>query len=133
MGKDLEIGVPRNSEIQCETHPSEHDYTKLAETKVAKCEKEPQNDGYLGSLRNNVINESSAQANNILDTQLAARVTQAPSSFSKLSEVQDKTSTELPYVELSLKRLRSIGESRSATQDDRNVLRRSDLSAFSRC
>lgn len=47
----------------------------------------------------------------------------------------DNTSTDdskIYVVELSLKRLRGVGESGITFQDDRNVLRRSELSAFSR-
>ncbi|WOL04658.1 two-component response regulator-like PRR73 isoform X1 [Canna indica] len=138
MGKDLEIGVCRSSEYG--THPSDQDRTKLTDTKVDDLsEKETKNEGCLGSLPNNAFDESSAQAANQItaianssDTQVA-RAIQRPSSFSKISEGQDKASKDLPSLELSLKRLRSIRESGTATQDDRNVLRRSDLSAFSRC
>ncbi|KAL5711155.1 hypothetical protein ACHQM5_021644 [Ranunculus cassubicifolius] len=53
---------------------------------------------------------------------------------SKVLEIKDKSKPasddiELPSLELSLKRLRDVATS---AHDDRNVLRRSDLSAFSR-
>ncbi|KAG6511917.1 hypothetical protein ZIOFF_029996 [Zingiber officinale] len=123
------IGLHTNSEMQSENQPDEQDCNKLAETKFEKLsEKESKNEGCLGTLRNNGLDESSAQAATRLDNQTISRVI----GFSKISEAQDRTSTDLPSVELSLKRLRSIGEGATATQDDRNVLRRSDVSAFSR-
>ncbi|KAJ8466734.1 hypothetical protein OPV22_029286 [Ensete ventricosum] len=128
MVKDLETRVHRTLEMQYETHQFE-DCIKLTK-------------GCLGSLCNNVLDEPSSQAANpigvtanISDTQVLTTVIQAPSGFSKFSEGQDKinyTSVDLPSLELSLKRLRSIGGSRTATQVDRNVLRHSNMSAFSR-
>lgn len=133
MGKDLEIGLHTNLEMQSENHPNEQDCDKLAETKFEKLsEKESKNEGCLGTLRNNGLDESSAQAATRFDNQTISRAIQSPSCFSKILEAQDRTSTDLPSVELSLKRLRSIGEGATPTQDDRNVLRRSDVSAFSR-
>ncbi|XP_074575488.1 two-component response regulator-like PRR37 isoform X2 [Curcuma longa] len=129
----LEIGLHTNSEIQSEYHRNEQDFTKLAETKVEKLsEKESKNEGCMGTLQNNGLDVSSAQVAARLGNQTITRDIQSPSWFSKISEAQDRTSIDLPSVELSLKRLRSIVEGATATQDDRNVLRRSDLSAFSR-
>lgn len=50
------------------------------------------------------------------------------------SELDNTSSNDskLCVVERSLKRLRGLGESGITSQDDRNVLRRSELSAFSR-
>ncbi|KAK1257195.1 Two-component response regulator-like PRR73 [Acorus gramineus] len=49
-----------------------------------------------------------------------------------VSSHTNEDAKELPSLELSLKRLRSFGESATDAPDDRNVLKRSDLSAFSR-
>nr|XP_009386543.1 PREDICTED: two-component response regulator-like PRR73 isoform X1 [Musa acuminata subsp. malaccensis] len=143
MGKDLEIGVCRAPEMQNETNPSEQHCTKQTDTIVDKLSaKDPKNEGLLSTLCNNLFDDSSAQAANLTgaidnssDTQVATGAIQTLSGFSKISEGQNKinyTSKDLLPLELSLKRLRSIGESGTATQDDRNVVRRSDLSAFSR-
>ncbi|URE44871.1 Two-component response regulator-like PRR73 [Musa troglodytarum] len=143
MGKYLEIGVCRAPEMQNETNPSEQHRTKQTDTTVDKLSaKDAKNEGFLSTLCSNLFDDSSAQAANLTgaidnssDTQVANRAIQTPSGFSKISEGQDKinyTSTDLLSLELSLKRLRSIGERGTATQDDRNVVRRSDLSAFSR-
>ncbi|RWW40499.1 hypothetical protein BHE74_00054084 [Ensete ventricosum] len=144
MGKDLEIGVCRAPEMQIETNPSEQHCSKQTDTTVDKLSaKDPKNEGFLSTLRSNLCDDSSAQAANLTgvianssDTQVATGAIQTPSGFSKISEDQDKinyTSKDLLSLELSLKRLRSIGKSGTATQDDRNVVRRSDMSAFSRC
>ncbi|KAK7393598.1 hypothetical protein VNO78_22156 [Psophocarpus tetragonolobus] len=53
----------------------------------------------------------------------------------KSSDVENKgtdNDEELPSLELSLKRLRGVKDAGITIQDDRNVLRRSDQSAFSR-
>ncbi|RZR93150.1 hypothetical protein BHM03_00021578 [Ensete ventricosum] len=106
-------------EMQYETHSTEQDFTKLAGKKMEKLpEKDSKNEGHLGTFHNDLFNEP-----------------KAPSGFSKAIEVEDKINhtSNLPSIELSLKRLRSIGDSGTANQDGRNVLRRLELSAFSRC
>lgn len=53
----------------------------------------------------------------------------------KPSDIENKVindNEELPSLELSLKRLRGVKDAGITIQDERNVLRRSDLSAFSR-
>ncbi|CAD5162987.1 unnamed protein product [Musa acuminata subsp. malaccensis] len=140
MIKDLEIRGHRTLEMQYETHQIEQDCIKLTNTKAGNLsETDPKIKGCLGALCNNVLDEPSSNpigvTANSSDTRVLTTVIQAPSGFSKFSEGQDKinyTSVDLPSLELSLKRLRSIGESRTATQVDRNVLRHSDMSAFSR-
>ncbi|KAE8689756.1 Two-component response regulator-like APRR7 [Hibiscus syriacus] len=55
--------------------------------------------------------------------------------LSKISDGNDKTindSKELPSIELGLKRLRGVKDAGTEVRDERNVLRRSDSSAFSR-
>lgn len=144
MGKDLEIGVPRNPDTRYESYPTEQVSTKLTGTSMDKLpESNPKNEGTLGLDNNNMSDEPIFQAadpigaiTNSIDAQLVTRVMEAPNGFSKTTEGKDKTadgSMELPYLELSLKRLRSTGQDGTATHDDHNVLRRSDLSAFSRC
>lgn len=53
----------------------------------------------------------------------------------KCSDIENKGTNndeELPSLDLSLKRLRGVKDTGITIQDDRNVLRRSDQSAFSR-
>ncbi|KAG1339159.1 putative Two-component response regulator-like PRR73 [Cocos nucifera] len=143
MGKDLEIGVARNPDAQHESYPTEQVSTKLTGTSMDKLpESDPKNEGILGLDDNNMSDEPSTQAadpigaiTNSMDAQLVTRVMEAPNGFSKITEGKDTTldgSMELPSLELSLKRLRSTGRDGTATHYHHNVLRRSDLSAFSR-
>lgn len=55
-----------------------------------------------------------------------------PSKFLDMNSKAIKDSKESPPLELSLKRLRGVKDIGTTIQDDRNVLRRSDSSAFSR-
>ncbi|KAK7285113.1 hypothetical protein RJT34_19873 [Clitoria ternatea] len=60
---------------------------------------------------------------------------EAPIRRLNSSDIENKATTkneELPSLELSLKRLRGVKDAAIKIQDERNVLRRSDLSAFSR-
>ncbi|XP_038988978.1 two-component response regulator-like PRR37 isoform X2 [Phoenix dactylifera] len=143
MGKDLEIGVPGNPDTQHESYPTEQVSTKLTGSSMDKLpESGPKNEGALGLDSNNVSDEPSTQVVDLIgaiangnNAQLVTGFTEAPNGFSKIMEGKDITadgSMVLPSLELSLKRPRSTGEDGTATHDDRNVLRRSNLSAFSR-
>ncbi|KAH7553466.1 hypothetical protein ACOSP7_029809 [Xanthoceras sorbifolium] len=60
---------------------------------------------------------------------------ETPNRVSNILDINSKSikdSKELPPLELSLKRLRGAKDIGTTVQDDRNVLRRSDSSAFSR-
>lgn len=66
------------------------------------------------------------------DFQMHGREFEAPVRRLKSSDIENTATNnkeELPSIELSLKRLRGVD---IKIQDERNVLRRSDLSAFSR-
>lgn len=68
------------------------------------------------------------------DPQTGSTVFNIPNSSSKVSNQKDKVVDEnnvIPSLELSLKRLRDFGDTGTSAHD-RNVLRHSDLSAFSR-
>ncbi|XP_074588219.1 two-component response regulator-like PRR37 isoform X2 [Curcuma longa] len=145
MGQDLKIGVPIIAEIQYETHPRKvMNFSKqrdMIEDKLLDSDENKK----IPTLESNNASTSDerstkafdlirAMANN-LDTQPLSAL-QVPEGLSKIPECQEKTTdnpSDLPNLELSLKRLRSRGEcGSSATLDDRNVLRRSEQSAFSR-
>jgi pseudo-response regulator 7 len=72
-----------------------------------------------------------------MDTQEAARAADTPNLSSKVPEGKDKNNHDnvLPSLELSLKRSRSCGDGANTVKDaeQRNVLRRSNLLAFTRC
>ncbi|XP_039063976.1 two-component response regulator-like APRR7 isoform X2 [Hibiscus syriacus] len=60
---------------------------------------------------------------------------EASNRLCKISDGNDKTindSAELPSIELGLKRLRGVKDAGTVARDERNVLRRSNASAFSR-
>ncbi|XP_072984022.1 two-component response regulator-like PRR37 [Typha latifolia] len=144
MGKDLEIGVPRNMNAHCESYPTDQASTKLTFTTVDKMpESDLKNEEFMGLEGNNTSEDLANQAADLIgaiakgitDAQQVARVAEAPNGFSNNSEGKDEHCNgfmELPSLELSLKRLRSTGEGITAAQDDRNILKRSDLSAFKR-
>ncbi|XP_058109973.1 two-component response regulator-like PRR37 isoform X2 [Magnolia sinica] len=142
MGKDLEIGVPRNPDLELESYPKEKVSTKISGGKDKLPQQDPKkdmqsNDNLLELNSNSPSSKLRVQAADLIgaSNQISEnRVAEAPNYLSKTSEIKDKATSypQLPSLELSLKRLRSVGDDRIATQEDRNVLRRSDLSAFSR-
>ncbi|KAI9154500.1 hypothetical protein LWI28_027172 [Acer negundo] len=71
----------------------------------------------------------------ITDTEKDKTEYEDPNRVSKILDINGKSikdSGELPSLELSLKRLRGAKDIGTTVQDDRNVFRRSDSSAFSR-
>ncbi|KAJ6801304.1 two-component response regulator-like PRR73 [Iris pallida] len=143
MGKDLEIGVPRNPEIHDgSSYLTEKAPTKLPGTSIVnQPEIGEKNEDVLELQGSNTFDEPSTKAADLIggianntDTQILSNIHESPKGFSRISECKEKNNdgSELPSLQLSLKRLRSIGEVRDAAQVDRNVLRRSVQSAFSK-
>lgn len=142
MGKDLEIGVPRNPEAHEGSYPTEKAAVKLPGTSIVnQPEIGEKNEDVLGLQGSNTFDEPSTKAADLIggianntDTQILNSIHESPNGFSRISECKEKNNdgSELPTLQLSLKRLRSTGEVRDAAQDDRNVLRRSIQSAFSK-
>lgn len=150
VGRDLDIGLHRSLDLQ-HKYPIEVPI-KLVGTKpnnqleVGSSKFSEQND--KGKLDLNSDSPSSRlkyEAANL--TGIITKTTdpekdkteyEAPNRASKILDINSKSikdSKELPSLELrllSLKRLRGGKEIGSTIQDDRNVLRRSDSSAFSR-
>ncbi|KAF9598589.1 hypothetical protein IFM89_028216 [Coptis chinensis] len=147
MGKDLEIGVSRNAELQHE-YQSENICTNLVGSNKNKmpelgpqAEIEPLDKGPVESDGVTARGKLRAQAaeTTCLDTcflpRVETRFRETPASHSKVPEIIDKPTSdanELPSVERSLKRLRGFGDDGTTAHDDRKILRHSDLSAFSR-
>ncbi|KAK9289449.1 hypothetical protein L1049_007604 [Liquidambar formosana] len=146
MGKDLEIGVPRNMDLQLEY--SNESAIQLIGTKqnnlpeIGSSKFSEQIDGgLLGLNYESPSNKLICKATNLIgvitnttELQMDSTEFESPNKLSMISEI-DKAindSKELPSLELSLKRLRGIKDIGTTVQDDRNVLRRSYLSAFSR-
>ncbi|XP_077214816.1 two-component response regulator-like PRR37 [Tasmannia lanceolata] len=148
MGKDLEIGVPTSPDLNLESYPRNKVSINLTGTKQNHCsgperDNKESNEAALelnsysafGEEGIQAIDLISAIANSVAIAQMRTGVAEAPRELSKISGFKDKAiddSQELPSLFLCLKRLRSAGDGGSAIHEERNVLRRSDLSAFSR-
>lgn len=146
MGKDLEIGFPKNADLQQE-YQREKVCTNLIDTMKNRTpesgtgeDNEQLNKEPLGFDSENAGDELTAQATDQIGLTTNSNLEQAETGFSethngnpKVIEFKDQPTPEvkeLPSLELSLKRLRDAGT--SDDRDDRIVLRRSDASAFSR-
>ncbi|KAL5581152.1 hypothetical protein UlMin_013594 [Ulmus minor] len=123
IGKDLEIGGTINQDLQCEHQQKKFPFalTSQRHYKLPEIDSQP----FEGKLDHNGENISSR-----------AKFKQ---NFDSLNGVSDMLqvkgnfdSGEHPSLELTLKRLRGAGDVGEAAQDDCNVLRHSDLSAFSK-
>ncbi|XP_039135890.1 two-component response regulator-like PRR37 isoform X2 [Dioscorea cayenensis subsp. rotundata] len=144
-GKDLEKGAPQNPDGERIPYSTE----KASSVTGASMERLPECNPKVEMNENvmfeNVPGRESSNAScgpvtpvagliggiaDNCESRLANRLPDTPDGFSKISKCKDKAnehSKELPTLELSLKRLRSSGD-----VDDHNILRHSDLSAFSR-
>jgi len=145
MGKDLEIGVPRIPNLQ-HKDLSKEVLTNIAGNNGEKFReiKSEQDSGHLekGQLElnsekhntelRNQGNDLKGVITNITNPRIESEVVDISNSLSsnKKNEVIYETK-EMPSLELVLKRLRDTGDA-WASANDRNVLRHSDLSAFSR-
>nr|XP_034928833.1 two-component response regulator-like PRR37 isoform X3 [Populus alba] len=145
MGKDLEIGVPRIPNLQ-HKDLSKEVLTNIAGNNGEKFReiKSEQDSGHLekGQLElnsekhntelRNQGNDLKGVITNITNPRIESEIIDIPNSLSsnKKNEVIYETK-EMPSLELVLKRLRDTGDA-WASANDRNVLRHSDLSAFSR-
>lgn len=147
MGKDLKIGIPRNSILQLQD-PGEKrkkvlpdvadtDKDKFHELESKDDEKLENRPMDLNSNKPNdeldkeAVDLMSVIANNT-DPHKKSMTFKIPSGLNELPETKDKAmcNKEIPSLELSLKRLRDTGDTDSNPQDQ--ILRHSDLSAFSR-
>ncbi|GMN39063.1 hypothetical protein TIFTF001_008298 [Ficus carica] len=111
MGKDLEIGMASTLKVPLE-------YLNECPTK------------YTVTRQNNLVEMGSNRFNEQINKGLVDFDHETPSR--KLSCESHTLTDEMPSLELSLKRLRGVKGTGTTVQDDRNVLRRSDSSAFSR-
>lgn len=145
MGKDLEIGVPRIPILQLKDpikkvpiNIADNDGEKFPEIKSkhdgGHLEKRQQvlNSEKLNTELRNQGNDLKGGITNSANPRMDSLVLDVPNGLSsnRKNDVTYETK-EVPSFELSLKRLRDIGDA-GASSHDRNVLRHSDLSAFSR-
>ncbi|KAL7184675.1 hypothetical protein ACSBR2_026759 [Camellia fascicularis] len=143
MGKDLEIGIPRNLDLQLEDQSKKVSITLVGASKETICNLEDgeklekdklelNSETPNGELRKDVSNLF-VSITNCADPKMETVDIEVPNDISK-TNINNKAiydTKEIPSFELSLKRLRDGGEIGTSAQE-RNVLRHSDLSAFSR-
>ncbi|KAF0903942.1 hypothetical protein E2562_030080 [Oryza meyeriana var. granulata] len=144
MRKYLEIGAPRNSSVEYQSSPNEMSVNpteKQHETPMPQSK--PKSKTMREKDSRNTQNEPTTQtvdlissiARNTEDKQVG-RITNPPDCSSKVPDGNENDKTpdfliDMTSEELGLKRLKTTG---SATEilDERNILKRSDLSAFTR-
>ncbi|KAK3034430.1 hypothetical protein RJ639_034667 [Escallonia herrerae] len=147
MGKDLEIGTPRNSGLQLED-PSKKVLKSVADTNEEKaCDMDSKKGGEKlmkgilelhgetvnGEVRSKIADLMGAIANSS-NSKMQTAAYEVPNELSMIAKINDKViieNKELPYLELSLKRQRDVGDP-GTTGQGRKVLRHSGPSAFSR-
>ncbi|XVF83354.1 hypothetical protein PTKIN_Ptkin16aG0479800 [Pterospermum kingtungense] len=147
MGKDLEIGVSKISALEL-GNPSEKVSTNIAganreklskrnpekdDEKLEKAQLELNSEKPGGDLRNQAADLIGVITNNT-DTRIESAVFNIPNGPPKVSDAKDKVisgAKEIPSLKLSLKRLREVEDTGTSARKQ-NVLRHSDLSAFSR-
>ncbi|PSS34571.1 Two-component response regulator-like [Actinidia chinensis var. chinensis] len=145
IGKDLEIGVPRNPDLQVQDQSKKVSTALVEANKEKLSELESRKDGEKleqGKLdinsgtRNGELTKEvdlTVTITNCTNPQMESVAIEVPTEISK-TNIKDKAiydTNEIPSLELSLKSVRDVGEIGTSAQE-RNVLRHSDLSAFSR-
>ncbi|OWM82367.1 hypothetical protein CDL15_Pgr001941 [Punica granatum] len=135
VGREIELGLAGNQtehpmDVSLNTKGSKQN-NPLEELDKAKLSL------FSGSSSSKVKNETACLTGTIINTgsQTETREFEGPNRISSVSDInntQSNNAENLPSVELSLKRLRAVKELGTTSKDDRNVLRRSDSSAFSR-
>lgn len=131
IGKDLEIGVSRNPDLQFE-----YQQKKLSLPLTSKRQnKLTEVDSQQGQLDHNGEKINSNANVNCTKPQSEGRIFGTPNGISDMSQIEIEGNCdpgELPYLELTLQRLRGAGDVGNAALDDCNVLKHSDMSAFSK-
>ncbi|KAF3962856.1 hypothetical protein CMV_012687 [Castanea mollissima] len=137
---DLEIGVSKNPDLhgECRHEMLSIHLTSRRQNNLPEVDRKPFDSSQLEHSSENVTSKPRNQSPNVASATLSSTKQQAesrdyttPNSLSDISKIEANCdSRELPSLELTLKRLREdVGH---VAHDDRNVLRHSDLSAFSK-
>ncbi|KAJ9178197.1 hypothetical protein P3X46_010098 [Hevea brasiliensis] len=142
MGKDLEIGASSNPglqhDCQCENfspYPKSIRQSEISEMYVKPLENgksEPNNENIFTKLKDQTPKTASTDANSINPHVESKKFGSSGIDVSQLKDKSCCDSGELPSLELTLKRLKGVRDCGNAVNDDRNVLRHSDLSPFSK-
>ncbi|XP_022767432.1 two-component response regulator-like APRR7 isoform X2 [Durio zibethinus] len=148
MGKDLDIGMPRNVDLQLErwvevpiktvgtkqTNLLEMSSSKL-NALIDKTQLDLNSEGQSSKLKS-VAAKQMGITFKTTDLNKETAEYEASNRLSKISDSNnDKTINdpkELPSTQLGLKRFLGVKDDGTVVRDERNVLRRSDSSAFSR-
>lgn len=143
MGKYLEIGAPRNSSVEYQSSVNDlsvNPTEKQHEAHIPQCKSKK--NVMAEDDCTNMLSEPNTETADLISSiarstegQQAVRVVDAPGCPSKMPDGNDKnhdSHIEVPAHELGLKRLKTNGAT-TEIHDERNILRRSDLSAFTRC
>ncbi|RDX66990.1 Two-component response regulator-like PRR37, partial [Mucuna pruriens] len=146
MGKDLAMGISLNVELdhpleELSSNPMGKETNKMSDVDDMQLINGQSNVSEKGHLEFNgdktMIQEN--QAMNVIDVtdsnspQAESRDLNTPNGFSGFSQTKaDCCSKQHPSLELTLKRLGEVRDSKNVTGDECNVLRHSYLSAFSK-
>ncbi|KAJ1297660.1 hypothetical protein BS78_01G393800 [Paspalum vaginatum] len=142
MGKYLEIGVPRNSSVEYQSslndisvNPTE----KRHEPRMPQCKSKKQ--VMAEDDCTNILSEANTETADLISSiarnkegQQAVRAADTLGCPSKMPDVNDENNDsrmEVAPHELGSKRLKTNGAT-TEIHDERNILKRSDLSAFTR-
>ena len=147
MGKDLRIGVPRDPDLQLKDQSDEVQGNMASTEKHKFSTPDIKKDGekmekgmveYRNEMAKDEIqdkdNDLMGDITNITMTHGGNAHNEVQNDTSKIAVQKDMdlyNAKELPSLELSLKRLRDVGNGGNSTPE-RNILRHSDHSAFSR-
>lgn len=135
-GKSLEIGVPRNLDIQLEY--LRNNLLEISSSKLTEQISKEQLNLNRESPSFKPKYEHCTLTGVVTTTtqfQMDSKEFEAPNRNSKISDINNKATNDtkaLPSLELSLKRPQGVKDTGTEVQDDQYILRHSDLSAFSR-
>lgn len=132
----MEIQVSENADLKCDCQHEKISTQKTSKKKIKLPEvdskpfdnrqRELDNENICGKRRDQATSTLSANANHA-NPHAEIRDFDTPSGPSDISRVK-----ETPCLELTLKRMRGVEDDRSAANEDCNVLRHSNFSAFSK-
>ncbi|XVF76531.1 hypothetical protein PTKIN_Ptkin13bG0273200 [Pterospermum kingtungense] len=147
MGKDLDIGMPRDVDLQLErpievpiktVGTKQSNLLEMSSTivneQIDKQQLDLNSESPCTKLKSEAANQT-GMTSKITDLKKESAEYEASNRLSKISDGNDKTINdfkELSSIEVGLKRLRGVKDTGSVARDERNVLRRSNSSAFSR-
>ncbi|KAH9700953.1 Two-component response regulator-like PRR37 [Citrus sinensis] len=136
MHKGLEMQVSENADLKCDCQHEKKSTQQTSKKKIKLPEVdskpfdnkqlEVDNENICGKRRDQATSTSSANANHA-NPHAEIRDFDTPSGPSDISHVK-----ETPCLELTLKRMRGVEDDQSAANEDCNVLRHSNFSAFSK-